>query len=154
MGEALPTRTSKIIQLCICAQVSVLGRERCVKGKFLLSTQHSALTAQLAALGPGVSSGVAPPVPIPNTAVKRPSVDDTGGVALWENRPMPGPSLIQKSPDSPSRLFLFALPTYTFALLFSPSFPRKRESRNWTETQGWGSPALWIPAFAGMTEEQ
>src|SRR5438309_1871464 len=41
--------------------------------------------------GPGVLGGVAPPVPIPNTAVKRPSADDTRGVTFWENRPMPGP---------------------------------------------------------------
>ena len=46
--------------------------------------------------GPGVSGEVVPPVPIPNTAVKRLSVDDTGGATLWENRPMPGPSLIKK----------------------------------------------------------
>jgi hypothetical protein len=43
--------------------------------------------------GPGVWSEVVPPVPIPNTAVKRLSVDDTGGAAFWENRSMPGSSL-------------------------------------------------------------
>src|SRR2546427_7844748 len=53
--------------------------------------------------GPGVSSGVAPPVPIPNTEVKRPSVDDTGGVAHWENRPMPGPKLHKRKPSGDRR---------------------------------------------------
>src|SRR3990172_10353799 len=39
---------------------------------------------------PGGQSGVEPPVPIPNTEVKRPSADDTRGAALWENMPPPG----------------------------------------------------------------
>ena len=30
-----------------------------------------------------------PPVPIPNTEVKRLSADDTGEVTLWENMPLP-----------------------------------------------------------------
>ena len=58
-------------------------------------TLHSSLF--MAKPGPGVSSEVEPPVPIPNTAVKRLSVDDTGGAVLWENRPMPGPSLLAAS---------------------------------------------------------
>ena len=32
---------------------------------------------------------MAPPVPIPNTEVKRLSADDTGGATLWENMPLP-----------------------------------------------------------------
>ena len=32
-----------------------------------------------------------PPVPIPNTAVKRSSADDTRVIKPWENRPVPGP---------------------------------------------------------------
>ena len=31
-----------------------------------------------------------PPVPIPNTEVKRLSADDTALVTEWENRPLPG----------------------------------------------------------------
>lgn len=31
-----------------------------------------------------------PPVPIPNTEVKRLSADDTRGATLWENMPLPG----------------------------------------------------------------
>ena len=41
------------------------------------------------ALLSGGSSGVAPPVPIPNTEVKRPSADDTALVTEWENRSPP-----------------------------------------------------------------
>ena len=41
-------------------------------------------------LSSGGSSGVDPPVPIPNTAVKRPSADDTGVATPWENRTLPG----------------------------------------------------------------
>ena len=41
--------------------------------------------------GPGGESGVVPPVPIPNTAVKRSSAHDTGVTKPWENRPVPGP---------------------------------------------------------------
>jgi hypothetical protein len=39
---------------------------------------------------PGGSSGVDPPVPIPNTEVKRPSADDTALATEWENRSPPG----------------------------------------------------------------
>jgi hypothetical protein len=38
----------------------------------------------------GGSSGVEPPVPIPNTEVKRPSADDTAPATEWENRSLPG----------------------------------------------------------------
>ena len=38
----------------------------------------------------GGSSEAAPPVPIPNTAVKRFSADDTALVTVWDNRPLPG----------------------------------------------------------------
>ena len=41
--------------------------------------------------GPGGESGVVPPVPIPNTAVKRSSAHDTGVIKPRENRPVPGP---------------------------------------------------------------
>lgn len=41
--------------------------------------------------GPGGESGVVPPVPMPNTAVKRSSADDTRVIKPWENRPVPGP---------------------------------------------------------------
>ena len=39
---------------------------------------------------PGGLSEAAPPVPIPNTAVKRLSADDTASERAWENRPLPG----------------------------------------------------------------
>ena len=38
----------------------------------------------------GDQSEADPPVPIPNTEVKRLSADDTWGATLWENRPLPG----------------------------------------------------------------
>ncbi len=38
----------------------------------------------------GGSRGVDPPVPIPNTVVKRPSADDTARATGWDNRPLPG----------------------------------------------------------------
>src|SRR5215212_1942340 len=43
--------------------------------------------------GPGGPSGVAPPVPFPNTVVKRPSAYDTGPATAWDNRSVPGPPL-------------------------------------------------------------
>ena len=46
---------------------------------------------------PGDSSEVEPPVPIPNTAVKRFSADDTALARVWENRPSPGDLLIASS---------------------------------------------------------
>ena len=39
---------------------------------------------------PGGFSGVDPPVPIPNTEVKRTSADDTALATEWENRSPPG----------------------------------------------------------------
>ena len=41
-------------------------------------------------ISPGGSSEAAPPVPIPNTAVKRFSAYDTALVTEWENRSPPG----------------------------------------------------------------
>ncbi len=42
--------------------------------------------------GLGGAGGVDPPVPFPNTVVKRPSADDTRRAAARDNRPVPGPS--------------------------------------------------------------
>ncbi len=42
-------------------------------------------------IGPGGESGVVPPVPMPNTVVKRSSAHDTGVTKPRENRPVPGP---------------------------------------------------------------
>ena len=39
---------------------------------------------------PGGPSEAAPPVPIPNTEVKRLSADDTALARVWENRSLPG----------------------------------------------------------------
>lgn len=44
----------------------------------------------VADISPGGSSEAAPPVPIPNTVVKRFSTDDTALATAWENRPLPG----------------------------------------------------------------
>ncbi len=41
-------------------------------------------------LSPGGQSVADPPVPIPNTVVKRHSADDTALVRAWENRSLPG----------------------------------------------------------------
>lgn len=38
----------------------------------------------------GGTSEAEPPVPIPNTVVKRLSADDTVLAGVWENRPLPG----------------------------------------------------------------
>ncbi len=55
---------------------------------------------ELADMLPGGFSEADPPVPIPNTAVKRFSADDTALATGWENRSPPGgmSSLNQKSP--------------------------------------------------------
>ena len=39
---------------------------------------------------PGGISELEPPVPIPNTEVKRLSADDTAWATAWEHRPVPG----------------------------------------------------------------
>src|SRR6266851_3092990 len=59
----------------------------------LLTTVCSATGRSLAwrPTGPGGESGVVPPVPIPNTVVKRSSAHDTGVTKPRENRPVPGP---------------------------------------------------------------
>ena len=44
----------------------------------------------VADISPGGSSEAAPPVPIPNTVVKRLSAYDTALVTEWENRSPPG----------------------------------------------------------------
>src|SRR6266496_6520002 len=49
--------------------------------------------------GPGGASGVVPPVPFPNTVVKRPSANDTAWATAWDNRPVPGPPLTSFSQD-------------------------------------------------------
>ena len=45
---------------------------------------------KMVALSLGGFSEAAPPVPIPNTEVKRLSADDTAFVRVWENRSLPG----------------------------------------------------------------
>src|SRR5436190_3012942 len=52
--------------------------------------------------GPGGESGVGPPVPMPNTAVKRSSAHDTRVIKPWENRPVPGPLGRYTSPGNSS----------------------------------------------------
>ena len=47
---------------------------------------------------PGGSGEVAPPVPIPNTEVKRLSADDTAFARVWENRSPPGGFLFDLVP--------------------------------------------------------
>ena len=54
---------------------------------------------------PGGLSEAAPPVPIPNTVVKRLSAYDTALVTEWENRSPPG----GMSSANPSRLHLPSL---------------------------------------------
>jgi hypothetical protein len=55
----------------------------------LLAVMHASLAWR--PIGPGGESGVVPPVPMPNTAVKRSSAHDTGVTKPRENRPVPGP---------------------------------------------------------------
>ncbi len=65
-------------------------------------------------VSPGGLSEAAPPVPIPNTVVKRLSTDDTAFERVWENRSLPGgfsfgherndgPSEHSNKLDSPTR---------------------------------------------------
>ena len=58
-------------------------------------------------LSPGGSSEAAPPVPIPNTVVKRFSAYDTALATEWENRSPPGG--IPHFTDAPSLLHLSSL---------------------------------------------
>ncbi len=52
------------------------------------STQHSDVSMVSSDLGG--ESEMDPPVPIPNTEVKRLSADDTAWATAWEHRPVPG----------------------------------------------------------------
>src|SRR5215207_11537021 len=58
--------------------------------------------------GPGGESGVAPPVPMPNTAVKRSSAHDTGVTKPRENRPVPGPFGRHTSLACPTRRAVYS----------------------------------------------
>ena len=58
-------------------------------------------------VSPGGSSEAAPPVPIPNTVVKRFSAYDTALATEWENRSPPGG--IPLFTDAPSLLHLSSL---------------------------------------------
>ncbi len=51
-------------------------------------------------LSPGGPSEAAPPVPIPNTAVKRLSADDTAPARTWENRSLPGGFTFYETEDA------------------------------------------------------
>ena len=55
------------------------------------------------ALSPGGPGEVAPPVPIPNTEVKRLSADDTALARVWENRSPPGDFCVPGAFPGPSR---------------------------------------------------
>src|SRR5215471_13695244 len=73
-----------------------VGRITVLKnGLRLVCSTHSKGAAQTKLAwrpnGPGGESGVVPPVPIPNTVVKRSSANDTRVIKPWENRPVPGP---------------------------------------------------------------
>ena len=65
-------------------------RIRCQPSGCLLNYSISAVLAWRP-IGPGGESGVVPPVPMPNTVVKRSSAHDTGVTKPRENRPVPGP---------------------------------------------------------------
>jgi hypothetical protein len=54
--------------------------------------------------GLGGAGGADPPVPIPNTVVKRPSADDTRRAAARDNRPVPGPSPLASSLQASTRV--------------------------------------------------
>jgi hypothetical protein len=62
--------------------------------------------------GPGGSRGVVPPVPFPNTVVKRPSANDTAWATAWDNRPVPGPPLTPFSSGPVSLDRLLSNPVY------------------------------------------
>ena len=52
------------------------------------STHHSDVS--MVSSDFGGESEIDPPVPIPNTEVKRLSADDTAWATAWEHRPVPG----------------------------------------------------------------
>ena len=57
-------------------------------------------------VSPGGLSEAAPPVPIPNTVVKRLSTDDTAFERVWENRSLPGGFLFGRElNDGPNEHF-------------------------------------------------
>ncbi len=60
----------------------------------------------------GGSRGVDPPVPIPNTVVKRPSADDTARATGWDNRPLPGHHTRGCRGRSPGTLDPFVAPSH------------------------------------------
>src|SRR5687767_14350514 len=60
-------------------------------GSRAVSKQMLLRRPKLGKLEGGDGRGVAPPVPIPNTVVKRPSADDTGA-CRWDNRSLPSSS--------------------------------------------------------------
>jgi hypothetical protein len=63
--------------------------DRLVVGQQTLDL-HAEVRILVPQLIPGGFGGVEPPVPFPNTAVKRPSADDTERAIFWENRSLPG----------------------------------------------------------------
>ena len=66
---------------------------------------YSNVTLVWRPIGPGGESGVVPPVPMPNTVVKRSSAHDTGVTKPRENRPVPGPFGRHTSNGVPRSLF-------------------------------------------------
>ena len=94
---------------------------------------------------PGGSSEVDPPVPIPNTEVKRLSADDTALARVWENKPLPGfpqtPRAGSTCPTSPSKIMETKLRTCPRLRLSRR--PRDRRSR-FVQTRTWvGQTRIW-----------
>src|SRR5919198_3959339 len=87
-----PHQVGRIHFLCVASpHPARYARRPLLKGEApaQLLTVRRALARR--PIGPGGESGVAPPVPIPNTEVKRSSAHDTRVTKPWENRPVPGP---------------------------------------------------------------
>ena len=78
--------------------------------------------------GLGGAGGADPPVPIPNTVVKRPSADDTRRAAARDNRPVPGPSPLASSSSSANQLAC-RVPLTTLSRSGYPIKSRRRSGR-------------------------
>src|SRR5579883_1909611 len=76
-------RSAAVLRAEGAAPASSFGRAtRWIAGAPCYAPQSKANRGGRQAPGGGAVRGVGPPVPFPNTVVKRPSADDTGGSAV------------------------------------------------------------------------
>ena len=87
------TAGNRLSEAVLRAEGAPLAPSRACHSPDLVQCPTLCACEALAGQEGGDGRGVAPPVPIPNTVVKRPSADDTGA-CRWDNRSLP-PSLTQ-----------------------------------------------------------